>query len=57
MAAKNDMITILKLSASPTPAIASLPNQLTRNVLTTPISKTQLFSSKMGTASGLISRQ
>ena len=57
MAAKKDMITILKLSARPTPAMASLPSQLTKKVLNTPISNTQAFSSKMGTASGLISRQ
>ena len=57
MAAKNDIITILKLSASPTPAMASFPSQLTRNVLRTPISKTQVFSRKIGTARGLISRQ
>lgn len=48
---------MLKLSASPTPAIASLPSQLTRKVLSTPISSTQAFSRKIGTASGVISRQ
>ncbi len=57
IAAKKAIITILKLSASPTPAIASLPSQLTRKVLSTPISKTQVFSRKMGIASGVISRQ
>ncbi|MNT13343.1 hypothetical protein D3C71_1698190 [compost metagenome] len=56
-AAKNEMITMLKLSASPTPAIASLPIQLTKKVLSTPISRTQAFSIKIGTASGVISRQ
>jgi hypothetical protein len=44
MAAKNDITTMLKLSASPTPAIASFPSQLTRKVLKTPISRTQVFS-------------
>ncbi len=48
---------MLKLSASPTPAIASLPSQLTRKVLSTPINRTQAFSRKIGTASGVISRQ
>ena len=57
MAAKKEMMMMLKLSASPTPAIASLPSQLTRNVLNTPISITHRFSMKMGTASGVISRQ
>ena len=57
MAAKNDMITMLKLSARPTPAMASFPSQLTRKVLNTPINNTQAFSSRMGTARGLISRQ
>lgn len=57
MAAKKDMMTMLKLSASPTPAMASFPSQLTRKVLNTPISSTQAFSSRMGTARGLISRQ
>ena len=40
-----------------TPAIAAFPSQLTRKVLSTPISKTQVFSRKMGTARGVISRQ
>lgn len=57
IAAKKAMMTILKLSASPTPAIASLPSQLTRKVLSTPINSTQRFSKKIGTASGVISRQ
>ncbi|MOA28080.1 hypothetical protein D3C78_1490020 [compost metagenome] len=56
-AAKKEIITMLKLSASPTPAIASLPIQLTKKVLSTPISRTQAFSIKIGTASGVISRQ
>ena len=50
-------MTILKLSANPTPAIASFPSQLTRKVLRTPINRTQAFSMKIGTASGVISRQ
>ncbi|STQ45294.1 Uncharacterised protein [Ewingella americana] len=42
---------------NPTPAIASLPNQLTRKVLSTPISSTHIFSKNIGTARGVISRQ